>query len=45
MSTALQITPHQSLDAVLRLTDVDLFTPEMLSRALDLLAEVADPDP
>jgi hypothetical protein len=43
MSTALQITPHQSLDPVLRLTDAELFTPEMLSHALDLLADVAEP--
>ncbi|MBP6581955.1 MAG: hypothetical protein KA204_00540 [Chromatiaceae bacterium] len=43
MNTALQTSHPQSLDAVLHLTDADLFTPEMLSRALDLLADVAGP--
>jgi hypothetical protein len=43
MNTALQISHPQNLDAVLRLTDADLFTPEMLTRALEILADVAGP--
>ncbi|MBP6808503.1 MAG: hypothetical protein KAX51_12410 [Chromatiaceae bacterium] len=43
MNKELQTSHPQSLDTVLRLTDADLFTPEMLSRALDLLADVAGP--
>jgi colicin import membrane protein len=43
MNTALQISHPQNLDAMLRLTDAHLFTPEMLTRALDLLADVAGP--
>jgi colicin import membrane protein len=43
MNTELQISHPQNLDAVLRLTDAHLFTPEMLTRALDLLAGVAGP--
>ena len=43
MHTALQTSQPQHLDAVLRLTDAELFTEEMLARALDLLADVAGP--
>lgn len=43
MSTELQISQPQGLEAVLRLTDAELFTPERLSHALDLLVAEAGP--
>jgi len=43
MSTELQISQPQGLEAVLRLTDVELFTTERLSHALDLLVAEAGP--
>ncbi len=43
MNTALQTSQPQHLEAVFHLTDADLFTPEMLARALELLANVAGP--
>lgn len=43
MNTALQSAAPNNLDAVLRLSDETLFTPEMLTHALDLLADVTVP--
>lgn len=43
MHTELQVSHPQHLDAVLRLTDAELFTPGPLAQALDLLTAAAAP--
>jgi hypothetical protein len=43
MSTALQSTAPQSLDAVFHLSDETLFSPEILGHALELLSSFAGP--
>lgn len=42
-TTTLQTTPQQHLDSLYRLTDDELFTPEHLGRALDLLTATTAP--